>query len=134
MNKGQMMKRVYTEKELRNIDSAIPIEYWKDKDNNPNYKDPAIHVMNYNDNGAFGKLENIEEIATERNIPGFSGNGSYIVPIAVIDQSVNGLFLYDIDSNWDSEKIEEFINSQGHHLSNCSWGVFDGQTIDLRNE
>lgn len=58
----------------------------------------------------------------------------HIVPIAVIDQSINGLFLYDIDSDWNDEEIENFITSQGRHLSNCSWGIFDGKIVDLRNE
>ena len=58
----------------------------------------------------------------------------YLVPIAVIDLSIKGLFIYDIDSNWDDETIEEFLIEQGRHLSNCSWGVFDGEIVDLRNE
>lgn len=57
--------------------------------------------------------------------------------IAVIDQSVSVLFLYilpfHIDEN-DTEAIEEFITAQGRHLSNCSWGMFDEEITDLRNE
>jgi hypothetical protein len=49
--------------------------------------------------------------------------------IAVIDSSTLGLFIYDVDKNFDSEQIEEFINKQGHHLSNCSWGEFEGEII-----
>lgn len=61
------MKLVYTEQELRSIDSAIPIAYWDGKD--PSIQvDTAIHVMNYNDNGPFGELENMEVIAEQRNI------------------------------------------------------------------
>ncbi len=41
MTKGEIMRKVYTEDELCNIDTAIPIEYWKTHD-------PHIHVMNYN--------------------------------------------------------------------------------------
>lgn len=54
--------------------------------------------------------------------------------IAVIDQSVSGLFLYTVEEHWDSVETEEFIHSQGHHISNCSWGVFDGQIVDLRDD
>lgn len=61
MNKGQMMKAVYTEEELRSIDSAIPMAYW-DK------IDTAIHVMNYNEPHTFGKLQNMETEACQRGI------------------------------------------------------------------
>jgi len=59
-NKGELMRLVYTEKELRNIDSAIPMSLWPGIDT-------AIHVYNYNTN-KFGELENIERIAEKRNI------------------------------------------------------------------
>ena len=58
----------------------------------------------------------------------------YIVPLAVIDQSVNALFIYDIDSDWNNDETEAFLVSQGRHLSNCSWGVFDGEITDLRGD
>lgn len=61
MNKGQMMKLVYTEHELQNIDSALPMEYWK-------LVDVSVHVMNYNNNGPFGRLENMETEACARGI------------------------------------------------------------------
>jgi len=54
--------------------------------------------------------------------------------IAVIDQSTSGLFIYDVESGLNHEQTEEFISEQGHHLSNCSWGEFDGSINDLRNE
>lgn len=54
--------------------------------------------------------------------------------IAVIDLSYPSLFLYSIGEDWDNEEIENFIYSQGHKLSNCSWGVFDGEIQDLRND
>lgn len=59
--KGDLMKLVYTEQELRNIDAAIPMELWQEVDT-------ATHVMNYNDKGAFGELEDMEVIAEQRNI------------------------------------------------------------------
>jgi len=61
MTKGEMMKKIYTEKELQNIDSAIPISYWEKVN-------PHLYVMNYNDNGAFGKLESLLQVAEERDI------------------------------------------------------------------
>ena len=54
--------------------------------------------------------------------------------LAVIDQSVNGLFIYDIEEGLSNDEIETFIHSKGHHLSNCEWGEFDGQIEDQRNE
>jgi hypothetical protein len=75
MNKGQMMKAVYTAKELRNIDSAIPMAYWDGK--NPDIQvDSAIHVMNYNEPTPYGKLENMEEVAKERGIDLIAANSS----------------------------------------------------------
>tara|TARA_R110000787_G_scaffold71266_6_gene158708 strand:- start:85 stop:270 length:186 start_codon:yes stop_codon:yes gene_type:complete len=52
--------------------------------------------------------------------------------IAVIDLSTNGLFLYSVPKEFGAEAVEEFIIGQGHHLSNCSWGEFDGDIVDLR--
>lgn len=67
MTKGEMMKLVYTEDELRRIDSAIPKEYWDGKE--PSIQvDPAIHVMNYNEPHNWGVLENMEHIAENRGI------------------------------------------------------------------
>lgn len=53
MTKGKLMKLVYIEEELRNVDSAIPIELW-DK------VDTSIHVMDYN-NSCLGELVNLQE-------------------------------------------------------------------------
>jgi len=53
--------------------------------------------------------------------------------IAVIDLSTLALCIYDVNDDMDSEEIEEFIHGQGHHLSNCSWGEFDGEINDYRN-
>lgn len=60
MNKGEMMRKVYSERELRSIDSAIPQQLWREINT-------VIHVMNYNNNN-MGSLENMEEIALERGI------------------------------------------------------------------
>ena len=54
--------------------------------------------------------------------------------IAVIDLSCRGLFIYDVPKDFDIEQIEEFLHEKGGHLSNCSWGEFDGEIVDLREE
>lgn len=54
--------------------------------------------------------------------------------IAVLDHSINALFIYDVPKEFDVEQMEEFLHEQGRHLSNCSWGEFDGTITDLRNE
>ena len=64
-NKGDLMRLVFTKEELRNVDSAIPIECWKDVDT-------TITVMDYNDrnecNRCFGKLTNLLELAYAKGI------------------------------------------------------------------
>lgn len=55
------MAIVYTKEELNHIDSAIPIEYW-------GKIETYNHVMNYNEPNRMGKLENMYDIAKERNI------------------------------------------------------------------
>jgi hypothetical protein len=67
MNKGEMMKLVYSKSELYNIDSAIPMAYWNGVDKSIQV-DPAVHVMNYNKPNQMGKLENLEDIAKLRMI------------------------------------------------------------------
>lgn len=52
--------------------------------------------------------------------------------IAVIDSSHPSLFIYDVPNEWDSDRIEQFIHDEGHKLSNCSWGAFDGEIQDFR--
>ena len=61
MNKGELMQAVYSKEELRNIDSAIPMELWKKVET-------YSHVMNYNEPNRQGKLENMYDIAKQRNI------------------------------------------------------------------
>lgn len=59
------MKAVYTEEELRNIDSALPIAYWDGKD--PTIQvDVASHIVNYNPPSSWGVLENMHLIAKAR--------------------------------------------------------------------
>jgi hypothetical protein len=61
VSKGDLMKLVYNKEELRSIDSAIPTNMW---DEYP----PIKHVMNYNENRIFGKIENLFEVAEARGI------------------------------------------------------------------
>lgn len=57
--KGDLMKAIYSQDELRNIDVALPRDTW-DK------VDTFLHVMNYNN--SLGRLENMLEVAYERKI------------------------------------------------------------------
>ena len=59
-SKGDFMKYVFSEGELRNIDSATPLNSW---DNYP----PWQHIMNYNVAG-MGTIQNLFEIANERGL------------------------------------------------------------------
>ena len=52
--------------------------------------------------------------------------------IAVVDLSICSLYIYDVPEEWETEDIESFIVSEGHKLSNSSWGSFDGIINDLR--
>jgi hypothetical protein len=54
------MKLVYTEQELRHVDSAIPIQLW-------NGIDTSIYVMDYNKNRIFGELVNLKTRLEEQN-------------------------------------------------------------------
>lgn len=56
----------------------------------------------------------------------------HIVTVAVIDHSMNALFIYEVDSVWPPEEVNAYLASQGRNISNCSWGPFDGEIIDLR--
>jgi hypothetical protein len=60
MTKGKLIELVYTPEERNNIDTAIPIEYWKTHDT-------SIYVMDYNDS-IFGSLVNLKDLAKQRNI------------------------------------------------------------------
>jgi hypothetical protein len=60
-NKRNFMERVYSAKELRSIDSATPLSLWDEYN-------PLYHVMNYNDASAFGRLENLFDIAKGKGI------------------------------------------------------------------
>ena len=51
LSKGDLMKLVFTKEELRNVDSAIPVELWKELDT-------SIHVVDYN---IGGKIVNLVE-------------------------------------------------------------------------
>lgn len=62
MNKGQLMKKIYTEEELKNIDSAIPSSMWSSLDST------SFFVMNYNKNRIFGELEDLRVVAENRKI------------------------------------------------------------------
>lgn len=48
--------------------------------------------------------------------------------IVVLDYSTSSVHKYRVPEEMISEQVEEFIHSQGHHLSNCSW-MFDNITF-----
>jgi len=54
--------------------------------------------------------------------------------LALIDRTVNGLYFYSIKESWDDKVIKEFIQSQGHYLTQCSWGVVDDDITDLTHD
>jgi hypothetical protein len=54
------------------------------------------------------------------------------VAIAIIDMSTSTLTILDVPAKWDCEETEEFLDENGYHLSNCSWGEFDGEIHDDR--
>jgi len=56
-----------------------------------------------------------------------------IISIAVIDSSTVSLDIYDVPEDFNNEQIETFLEATGYHLSNCSWGVFEGEINDHRN-
>jgi len=52
--------------------------------------------------------------------------------IAIIDLSTSTLHILNVPDEWDAEKTEDWLGEQGYHLSNCSWGAFDGVINDGR--
>ena len=119
MTKGDLMKLVYSKEELRQIDTAIPMEYWSTLNT-------YYHVMNYNIQN--GKLEDMRIVAEKRFII-----INEKVPLCVIDVSVTAVFLYHVDEQWDCETIEAYLYSQGRKPTNCHWGTYD-EIVDLRED
>jgi hypothetical protein len=52
--------------------------------------------------------------------------------IAIIDMSTSTLHIHNVPKKWDGQQTEEWLTEQGYHLSNCSWGAFDGKINDER--
>ena len=63
MNKGELMKTIYTDDELKSIDPSLP-NGWDESADAPN---SYWFVMNYNES-CFGCLEDMRLMANERNI------------------------------------------------------------------
>ena len=63
MNKGELMKTIYTDDELKNIDPSLPNGWDESSDTPSSY----WFVMNYNES-CFGCLEDMRLTANERNI------------------------------------------------------------------
>lgn len=58
MKKGKIIKALFTEKELSNIDNAVPANEWKDKN-------LFYYVTDFN-NSIFGKVTNLIDVFNER--------------------------------------------------------------------
>lgn len=48
------------------------------------------------------------------------------------DLSIPELSIYRIPDHWDVDRIEEFMTSKGHKVSDCIWGAFEGEIKDYR--
>ena len=69
MNKGELMKLVYSGRELSNgIDTAIPKEYWDGNNKEIQVDDTYYFVYNYNEPNRHGVLEDMRVVAKERGI------------------------------------------------------------------
>ncbi len=60
--------------------------------------------------------------------------GEYIA-IAIIDLSTGTLHIYDVPESFNSEQTEAYIEKKlDHRIKNISWGQFDGEINDHRND
>lgn len=99
MNKGDLMKLVFTEDELRNVDSAIPMNLW-------NKVNSSIHVMDYNQSSAFGTLVNLYKKAMQKNIIGIDYSDEYTSCISSNEYFYN---------NYCRKEGEPFYTSKVYH-------------------
>ena len=67
MNKGELMKLIYTSDELKSIDASLPYRWEDGVDYRKEAEESFWIVMNYNEN-VLGSLEDMRLIASERNI------------------------------------------------------------------
>ena len=71
MTKGELMKKIYTDEELKNIDPSLPLKFYNDNSDNGN---SFWFIMNYNKPstifsfGSFGEIEDMRIIAKDLNI------------------------------------------------------------------
>tara|TARA_R110000851_G_scaffold202455_2_gene354204 strand:+ start:1069 stop:1335 length:267 start_codon:yes stop_codon:yes gene_type:complete len=69
MNKGELMKLVYTKDELsKGIDTAIPKAYWDGVNEEIQVDDTYYFVYNYNKPNTHGVLEDMRVISESRGI------------------------------------------------------------------
>lgn len=54
--------------------------------------------------------------------------------LVIIDLSVSYIYGYYIPSNWDTEKIEDFMYSKGHKPSQCSWAIVNSFNVIVCDE
>jgi hypothetical protein len=61
ISKGDLMKKIFTKEELRNIDAAVP-------NGSVPAKETFYYIMDYNKESVFGKLVDMREEAAKRGI------------------------------------------------------------------
>lgn len=119
LNKGEMMKLLYTQEELRHIDSALPMHYWKKLNT-------YWYVMNYNHN-RMGALEDMRVVALQRgvdlelkDIP-HDDEKNWLV---VLDHATNNLYISDVSKEFvdDTDNYETNLYDMGYDVTNCSHG------------
>ena len=59
ITKGELMKKTYSENELKNIDASLPTKIIIEL--NENKQDTYFYIMNYNNN-IFGTLEDMRKV------------------------------------------------------------------------
>ena len=113
MTKADIMKLVYSEKELRHVDAAIPQIVW-------DMIDTSIHVMDYNQ--GHGVLVNLETKAAEQgiNLMDMEYNTEKAT-IELLKKQLKRLQIYfqsigSEQSYWDiiESTKEEFFNRKQH--------------------
>jgi len=99
MSKRQLTERVYSEQELNSIDTATPCTTWKQFP-------PNEHCMNYNEPNRYGRIDNIAEVAKERNIKLFHAPKIYFTEFNNLKYIFEKLEEYSEDLKSPGEGVE----------------------------
>ena len=54
--------------------------------------------------------------------------------LVVLDLSDTSVHIYDIDSDYEPEDMEDLLSDLGHHPSNCSWMCGENVAIEYHRE